>query len=228
MFRGRRNRNIRSLDPPEFLPAPAPAPAPAAAIEEFRALHEELRSRLEKQQEITSYAIAFIAAIAVAISFLTNNKSNFERLAPAYPMISIVLSGFTLMTIDHDMNIAHIYEYIDKHLVPLILDLTDRSPGKLKIWDWNRYRANQQQGRHWSIILTGPISAGKYTMTLFPNLLLAGFIAYYGTVHSHGWLRLWYFAPSLAVVWTLCASFYIINLYFKMVEKKTSPPSDSS
>jgi hypothetical protein len=120
------------------------------------------------------------------------------------------------------MNIAHIYEYIDEKLVPLLLSLTDGNLGKPRIWDWNHYRANRQQGDGWALFLTGPIPAGKYTMTLLPNLLLAGSIAFYGTLHSHGWLRFWYFVPSLAVIWTLCVSFYIIHLYFKMVDKKPS------
>lgn len=114
----------------------------AAAIEEFRALRDEVRSRLEKQQEITSYAIAFMAAIAVAASFLSREKSGLERLAPAYPLISIVLSGFTLMTLDHDMNIAHIYNYIDTRLRPRLNSQSKDSED----WGWNEYRAQRQQG----------------------------------------------------------------------------------
>jgi hypothetical protein len=218
IFFGRRNnRKPQLLSPTDGLEAIGHA----AVIEEFRALHGELQSRLEKQQEITSYAIAFLAAIAVAISFLSREKSSFERLAPAYPVISIILSGFTLMAVDHDMNIAHIYSYIDTELVPQFAHLAEGTLGK--VWEWNHYRARQQQGGGWRIILTGPISAGKYTMTLLPNVLLAGFIAYYGTTHPHGWLTFWYFIPSFAVVWTLCTSFYIIRLYFGMLSEGSSP-----
>ena len=187
----------------------------AAVIEEFHVLHDELRSRLEKQQEITSYAIAFMAAIAVAGSFLSRQQSTFERLAPAYPVLSIILSGFTLMVVDHDMNIAHIYKYIDEKLAPQFTHLAKDALGS--IWAWNRYRAEQQQGVGWLIVITGPVSAGKYTMTLVPNLILAGFIAYYGITHPHGWLTVWYFVPGLGVVWTLCASLYIVRLYFDML-----------
>jgi uncharacterized protein YqgC (DUF456 family) len=195
----------------------------AAAMEEFHVLHGEVQSRIEKQQEVTSYAIAFMAALAVAISFLSRQTSTFERLAPAYPIISIILSGFTLMVVDHDMNIAHIYDYIDKKLRPQLAHLSKDALDN--IWSWNRYRAERQQGCGLSIILTGPISAAKYTMTLIPNLVLAGFIAYYGVTHSHGWQTVWYFVPAIVVIWTLCASLYIINLYFEMVNGKSPDPS---
>jgi hypothetical protein len=221
IFFGR--RNSRKLE----LPSPADdleAIGYAAVIQEFCALHDELRSRLEKQQEITSYAIAFVAAIAVSASFLSREKSNFERLAPAYPVISLILSGFTLMTVDHDMNIAHIYNYIDTKLAPQLTHLTDGTLAKLKVWGWNQFRAKAQQGGGWTTILTGPASAGKYAMTLIPNIVLAGFIAYYGIVHSHGWLLIfWYFLPAFAVAWTLCTSFYIISLYFRMLSADSSP-----
>jgi small basic protein len=188
-----------------------------AIIEEFRVLHDEVRSRLEKQQEITSYAIAFLAAIAVASSFLSRERSVFERLAPTYPVISFILSGFTLMVVDHDMNIAHIYSYIDTELAPQLIYPLDGGLGKAL--GWNHYRARQQQGVGWKIVLTGPISAAKYVMTLVPNLLLAASLAYYGTANSHGWLTFWYFLPSFTVLWTLCASLYIVSLYIGMLSE---------
>jgi len=194
-----------------------------AVIEEFRALRDELRSRFEKQQEITSYAIALMAALAVAISFLSHQNFDFKHLALLYPMISLIFAGFTLMNTDHDMNIAHIYRYLETVLRPRLAELTHLSLEDLHVWEWNEYRAVWQQGGGWRrLILTGPIPAGKYTMTLFPNIALALYMAIYGTTHLQGLLTVWYLVPSLAVAWTAAISIYISRLYFGMVKGSAS------
>jgi hypothetical protein len=189
-----------------------------AVVEEFRTLRDELRSRFEKQQEITSYAIALMAALVVTISFLSQQQFNFESLLLVYPLTSLVLAGFTLMVTEHDMNIAHIYRYFETVLRPRLAELTDLSPETLNVWGWNRKRAEWQQGDGWRILLTGPMPAGKYTMTLFPNAGLAAYLAVYGTTHLDGWLMFWYLVPSVAVLWTTAIAIYISTLYFRMAK----------
>lgn len=54
-------------------------------------------------------------------------------------------------------------------------------------------------------------------MTLFPNIVLAGVIAYYAVVHFPNWWIFWYCMPSITVLWPLATSRYIKKLYFEMV-----------
>jgi hypothetical protein len=211
----------RRRDHFELAPLPvddAHALRQTAVMEEFQALRDEVRSRLEKQQEITSYAIAFMAAIAVAISFLSHQNFDFRRLAPLYPFASLILAGFTLMASDHDMNIAHIYRYIDTILRPRIAAMLQLSPEKLQVWEWNRERARWQQGGGFKLLLTGPTAAGKYSMTLIPNLALAVFMAVYGITRLGSWLRIEYCVPLLVVAWSAWIAVYISTLYFRMVK----------
>jgi processive 1,2-diacylglycerol beta-glucosyltransferase len=193
-----------------------------AVVAEFRALRDEVQSRLEKQQEITSYGIAFVAALVVAFSFLRQPEFDFSHVGVVYPVISLILAGFTLMCADHDMNIAHIYSYVETVLRPQLAELTNLSAEQLHIWEWNKARAEWQQGGGWKRqIYAGAIPAGKYLMTITANLTLAIYVAVNGFEHPSA-LLVWYLVPLFIVMYSTIASIHISRLYFRMLKGNAS------
>ncbi|MCF7552174.1 hypothetical protein [Pseudonocardia sp. WMMC193] len=185
-------------------------------VTEYRALRDEVKSRIEKQQEITNFAVAFIAAAAVAGAGLYGKDDLFVALRPYFPLASIVLSAFALMTLDHEMNIANIYAYIDGRLRPEISRVVHSTEGvRSDALGWGAYRSIQQQGSSGNLAWTAPIAASKYGMTIVPNL---AFVTYLAVVSVQSWdlsvlTRVLYWSPVVIMIVVLAVAARVSSLY---------------
>jgi hypothetical protein len=200
-----------------------------AIIAEFRALRSELTMRIGKQQDITNYAIAIIAGL-LAVARIGGSQSDpsigtaLAGLSVLFPCISIALSAFTLMILDHEMNIAHLSIYIHDHLRPQIAsaDVTTLDQRSPLIWQWNAYRAARQQ--HAGVLTPIPTSMaiGKYLITFFLNVLLVW--SYWYTRFRDDWRLTWHstlFLVAVALfIWVLIAALYTGRIYLVMKDSK--------
>jgi hypothetical protein len=119
-----------------------------AHIREYDSLQSEVHARISKQQDITSFAIALIAGFA-ALTQVLPARPHLEltspQILPLYPAIALILSAFALMTLDHELNIALIYKYIDRILRPQTEKLLRMAAGHPSpCWNWNQVRAYEQ------------------------------------------------------------------------------------
>jgi hypothetical protein len=190
-----------------------------AIFEEFRTLRDEIRTRIEKQQEITNFSIAFMAALLIATSQLLPKSELLKRFTPFYPIISLLLAAFTLMTLDHEMNILHLYTYLDQKLQPRMNRIvSSAAAGAASVWEWNRYRASwQQHAGRVGVLLTSPMAGSKYGLTIIPNGFIAGYMAFYGlTRHLPGWEVLEYLLPGAGWLFTVFVGLYISYSYFRL------------
>jgi len=201
--------------------AVASSPEMAALFEEFRALRSELTTRIEKQQDITNFAIAILVgllAVAKVIDGRTTASDSILQARVFFPWISIILSSFTLMVLDHEMNIAHLTIYIHNKLRPRVeaaLFVTST------LWEWNSYRAQWQQHAGVLTTLTTPMAGAKYVVTVFPNLLLT--VAYWYTrppsAISVNWAWTTYLVSVALLVLVILAAGYTSRAYLSMEYK---------
>lgn len=173
-------------------------------LEEYRVLRAELLTRIQKQQEITGFAIALLAA-TIAISQLFGDTQPFSEtiseMLPVLPVISIVLSAFALVTLEYELNIAHIYKYIDlvlRRRIEALLESDADSPGLL---GWNEHRAFWQQHVGWRSALTATMAGAKYAATIVPNVLILGL---YVRNRARPAVISWHGALFLAAIFVLC------------------------
>ena len=144
-------------------------------VEEFRALRAELTTRIEKQQDITNFAVVILVGMLAAAKAVEGEASTSDALLQLrlfFPWISIVLSSFTLMTLDHEMNIAHIPTYVYLRLRFQMETALHASKHASGLWEWNAYRAAWQQHAGPFTVLTSTMASAKYLVTMVPNLLL--------------------------------------------------------
>jgi hypothetical protein len=151
-----------------------PSPELTLLVEEARALRAEHDQRIGKQQDVTQLALATIAALVVLVSAAGQRNDPLKSLSllrPLFPLASLLLSGFTLMALDHDMNIAHIQRYLQEDLGPRIARAAGLvSDSRDKIWQWVAFRARlQQHSGRWTPATVG-MAIAKYVVTLLPNL----------------------------------------------------------
>lgn len=196
-----------------------------ALVEEFRALRAELTARIEKQQDITNFAIAIVAglfALARAVDGKASSDEVLAQLRNFFPWISIILSSFTLMTLDHEMNIAHLTIYIYGTLRPRIVAVSATNASHHSdLWEWSAYRARWQQHAGSATALTTMIAGAKYVITLLPNVLLT--VAYWRTrpvSDMHFSWTVTVYALSVVLLLTVIATAtYTSRIYLSMEYK---------
>lgn len=138
-----------------------------AIAKEFDVLRAEVNSRMQKQQDIANFAIAICVGFAAIVqpTFTRHAVGTEMSIRPLFPVFSIVLSAFALMTLDHEANIALLYRYMDGDLHRA---LSRCVPG-VSLWQWNMRRA-QWQHHDWR---TNPfyyaMSWSKYVITMLPS-----------------------------------------------------------
>jgi hypothetical protein len=189
-----------------------------AIAHEYRALREEVKGRIEKQQEITNFAVAFLAAVAVAGASLSSNGQLLLVVSPYFPLVPLILSAFALMTLDHEMNVAHMYGYIDNHLRPRLLAiLRSIGAGDGDVWAWNDFRARHQQGNSRRVALSSPVAASKYGLTILPNAILSLILASIAFQSGRPmWASLGYLVPVLVLVVVVVIAIRVSLLYVSM------------
>ncbi len=131
---------------------------------EYDSLRSEITMRIGKQQDITSFALIALAAFVTYLSGLDGaSESSMQRaILIAAPIASLALSGFALMALDHEMNIAHATRYVYEQLPQRLLGEVE--PG------WNSYRAKWQQHSSGIARMGSVLAAAKYYTTIVPSI----------------------------------------------------------
>jgi hypothetical protein len=188
------------------------------ASEEYQTLRAEIIARIQKQQDVMNFAILVITAVLTYAGFAKFSSSTLGRTiailgAPA----SLALSVFALMTLDHEMNIAHATRYIYEILRPEWIKATGAD--KAKALGWNFARAKWQQPKGPVVVLPTTIAAAKYYAITGLNFLLivTSWVEYArsATRFANFSLALLSFATVLLAV-TLVASAYTSSIWLKM------------
>jgi hypothetical protein len=192
-----------------------------AMLGEYHALREEITARIQKQQEITSFALALVGGFIAITQLFNDALPPFrELLAPHtfYPIISLVFSAFTLMTLDHEMNIAHLFNYIDLCLRPRMNELLKQvlQPG-VAMWQWNQTRARWQQHAGLASIFPSSLAVSKYVVTIVPNLLL---LVSFWLVDERAEINIiqlaLYGVSTATILWVLATAWYTSRIYLRM------------
>jgi hypothetical protein len=217
-----RKRSIRLRRTAVDKPSPQPGPGQQAeglfAAMEYQALRAEIIARIQKQQDIMNFAILVITAILTYAGFARSSTVTLSHAveilgAPA----SLALSAFALMTLDHEMNIAHATKYIYEDLRKVWISATGAGDNVML---WNRTRSRWQQHPGWPrVVLPTTVAAAKYYAITGLNLLLiiTSWVEY--AAHTRQ-----YTEPSLALVilatalliLTLVASAYTTSIWLSM------------
>jgi hypothetical protein len=199
-------------------PTPGPRVESVLAAEEYQSLRAEIIARIQKQQDIMNFAILVVTAMLTYASFARSSTVTLARAveilgAPA----SLALSAFALMTLDHEMNIAHATKYIYEDLRDVWIEATGASGNVLL---WNRVRAGWQQHPGWPrVVLPTTVAAAKYYAITGLNLLLivTSWIEYAGHVRQYTELSLGLISLATALLaLTLVASAYTSSIWLSM------------
>jgi hypothetical protein len=217
-----RNRRARLQRGVEDRVNPQPTPRSqddgALAAEEFQSLRAEIIARIQKQQDIMNFAILVMTALLTYAGF---EKSNSVSLGHTVEILgapaSLALSIFALMTLDHEMNIAHATKYIDGHLRKTWRNATNSSVNVLL---WNSFRSRWQQHPGWpDIVLPTTVAAAKYYAITCLNLSLVvtAWIEFASRMGQYNDLSLALISLATALlILTLVASVYTSRLWLGM------------
>jgi hypothetical protein len=191
-----------------------------AILSEYRALRDEISARIQKQQEMTSFAIAIVGGF-VALAQLADNagKSLGVLSDPRYiiPISSLIFSSFTLMIFEHEMNIAHLQNYIDLYLKPRLNEILARAGGvTYRVLEWNQVRSGWQQHHGWLAVLSSSLSGAKYVMTMLPSLVLSVAFWFVESRPPTAVQVIAYAVSAIAFMWVLVVALYTSSLYVKM------------
>lgn len=165
-------RDRKTRDRPGVLHADLEPAKYQLALAEFEALRAEVLMRIEKQQDILNFVLVIVAALTTyATSQDRDALLNLDTLADHAVLLalaSMALSGFALMTLDHEMNIAHATRYMYEVLPPF---KRDRAESGLTL-NWNAHRAHWQQGPGPGPLLATALASAKYVLTIAPSAVL--------------------------------------------------------
>lgn len=188
------------------------------ASEEYNALRAEIVARIQKQQDIMNFAILIITAFLTYAGFAKLNSNTFNRtIAVLGAPASLALSVFALMTLDHEMNIAHATRYLYEYLRPVWLKATGAD--EKTYLRWNFVRAKFQQPHGPIVILPTTVAAAKYYAITALNVLLviASWIEYAHNInHSANLLLALLSVATVLLMLTLVASAYTSRLWLTM------------
>jgi hypothetical protein len=217
---GKRSPRLRqgSTDKLNQQPAPDMRAGSILAAEEYQALRAEIIARIQKQQDIMNFAILVITALLTYAGFARPSTVTLSHAveilgAPA----SLALSVFALMTLDHEMNIAHATKYLYEDLRHAWIAAVNASDDVLL---WNRVRSKWQQHPGWPrVVLPTTVAAAKYYAITGLNLLLivSSWVEYAEHLSEYTDLSvaLMGFATTLLVL-TLIASVYTSRIWLSM------------
>lgn len=191
---------------------------------EYRALRDEVNARIQKQQEITSFAIAVAGGFVALTQLVGDDKNPLHTLGtPGYlfPIISFAFSAFTMMTLDHEMNIAHIQNYIDNLLRPKMEFVLSRTGNiDASAWEWNAIRSGWQQHKGWRTIFPSSLAGSKYALTMLPSLTLLT-LFWFTSAHGRGVVQMAiYVVALLSFLVTAATAWYTSSLYLRMNRAK--------
>ncbi len=222
----RRSAGVRraadSVDPQ---PTPGPHVDSVLAAEEYQSLRAEIIARIQKQQDIMNFAILAMTALLTYAGFTRSGVVTLSHTveilgAPA----SLALSVFALMTLDHEMNIAHATKYIYGDLREAWIRAIGASGNALL---WNRSRAGWQQYPGWpNVVLPTTVAAAKYYAITCLNLVLISFswIEYAGHMGQYTELSLALVSLATALlILTLIASAYTSRIWLSMKPIESKP-----
>lgn len=141
------------------------------ASDEYQALRAEIVARIQKQQDIMNFAILVVTALLSYAGLARLNSSAISRtLAALGAPASLALSIFALMTLDHEMNIAHATRYVYEYLGPAWIKAADADDRYAL--QWNVARRSWQQPPGLSLVLPTTMAAAKYYAITLLNVLL--------------------------------------------------------
>jgi hypothetical protein len=188
------------------------------AAEEYQALRAEIVARIQKQQDIMNFAILVITALLTYAGIIKLNSLALSHTvevlgAPA----SLALSAFALMTLDHEMNIAHATRYLYEYLRPLWIRASGADESTAL--RWNLVRAQWQQPHGPLVVLPTTVAAAKYYAITGLNMLLIGaawieFVRHIGQFSAFSTALL--IVATVLVSLTLIASAYTSRLWLTM------------
>jgi hypothetical protein len=193
-------------------------------LAEYRALRDEVNARIQKQQEITSFAIAVAGGLVALTQLVGDDKNPLHTLGTPgylYPVISFAFSAFTMMTLDHEMNIAHIQKYIDSILRPR-MESALRRTGNVGVtaWDWNTVRAGWQQHQGWKTFFPSSLAAAKYALTMLPSSTLLVLFWFTGP-HGRNVIQLVIYGIAVVMfLVTVSTALFTSKLYVEMNRAK--------
>lgn len=195
-------------------------------LDEAKALRAEHDTRIGKQQDVTQLALAALAAVVALVAAQGRSGGlldSVEALAPLLPLVSILLSGFTLMALDHDMNVVHIQTYLQKDLrYRIAAAVGGASSTPQEFWGWIAFRAGAQQHSGWWAAGTIGMAIAKYVATILPNLgVLIAFVAVGGGTKSQELIWVAFGAACVFLAMALTAAAYVGKAYLAL--EYTSP-----
>lgn len=147
-------------------------------LAEYDDLRGEALVRLQKQQEITNFALLAVGALAAIAKFGTKVDLSKVPALWLFAIGSCVMSSFTLMILEHDLVIAQLATYIRSEVEPRLRRLSGEPlllpslDPETEVFRWDLRRAEWDRAAPDSIAM----HLAKYLMTLIPNcLFVAGF-----------------------------------------------------
>lgn len=199
-------------------------PALRPLLEEYRGLRREIEVRLNSEQKLLTVSILlFVAVITATQFFLESNVGNVEThlFRLFLPIISIIFSGISFISIEHDNMMFYIAKYIVNVIKPQIQELCKKKKTILTstIFDWENYRKQEQYhsiGQIWK----RPLSASRYILSIIPTIWIIGFyiyqyFSYFNQITIFEWF--WIFIAIVAFILTIVIGIFSSNLY--MIEK---------
>jgi len=193
-----------------------------AIRDEFNQLRDEIKIRIQKQQEITSFSISILVGFIVLNQFLSHGDMVpiwNNNLMLFFPVVSIIFSSFSLMVMEHEANIAQIYIYINSKLLKRINEIiitNDKEPQE--VWGWNNFRAEIQHRAGFKTVFNSVMSWSKYAITIVPNLIILYLLI---NLFKPGVANYIFLLLSLIIfIWMLVTGIYTGYLYYKMAHSK--------
>ena len=191
-----------------------------AAIKEYECLRSELVTRMEKQHDVTNFAIGLTAGVlAITQIFANSAQKNFDVLVFILPIISLIFSAFSLMILEHDAVITTIQAFIDEMGLEMERYSTVlKSPG---VWRWNRH------GSSWQLTSSNNIyarlmSVSKHGMTFIPNICILCSYFYIRLLNSFSFgLDTAIFILALIIfLMVIRSAVYASTLYGRLISKE--------
>lgn len=171
-----------------------------------------------------NFSILVITALLTYAGFTKSGGTLSHAVEILGAPASLALSVFALMTLDHEMNIAHATKYIYEDLREVWISASGASGNSLL---WNRSRARWQQYPGWPrVVLPTTVAAAKYYAITCLNLILVIFswIEYAGHVGQYTEFSLGLIALATALlILTLVASAYTSSIWLSMKPKEKEP-----
>lgn len=203
----------------------------ATMRDEYSMMRDEIMMRIQKQQEITSFSIAILVGFITLNQFLSKGDLDLiwgPLVKIFYPIISTIYSAFSLMVLEHEINIAQLYIYIDTKLQSRInIFFSNKVQNSQDLWGWNRFRAKIQHHSGITNIINMVMAWSKYAMTIIPNIFI---LIFYTTndyrnltaIFKGGILDLTtiiFIVSLLIFCWVIVTAVYAGSLYLRMVNQ---------